>query len=908
MTAFGSGVSWRTFLRNSVSVTAIGCVAFAMPAFAQDATADAATDEGDAIVVTGFRASLESAVNTKKKSDQVVESVSAEDIGKLPDASIGESIARLPGLTSQRINGRAANISIRGFGPDLSTTLLNGREQTSTGDNRAVEFDQYPSEMVSQVNVYKTPAANVIGQGLVGTVDIRTARPLEVSKTVLAVGVKGSIADLGKLNSGSRDKGYRANATYIDKFGDDTIGIALSANYANEGYQVEEYNAWGFRDFDGTRLITGNKSFVTSTELKRLGLAGTLQADVDDNVRMTVDLFYSKFDDDIIKRGIELPLGDALGWTAAGLAPAGRVLDGNTLVGGTFTDIEAVINNHILERKADLFSLGYNIAWKASDRLNITLDYGRSQTKRNELTFESNSGTGRGQGVGARDSIGFSLSTRGGTFRPTLNYSDPNLIQLTSPMGWGGIAGGQDGYYNNRIVEDTLDQYRMDLEYELDGFFSALRAGVALTDREKSLDADESFVVLANGAAQQRVPDQYLLAPTQLDYLGLGPVISYDPRALLSAGIYRLAPNNVRDVAFKRYTVGEELLTGYLQAVIDAELGANTLTGNVGVQVIKTNQSSTGATFFGGVIGKVTGGDKYTHVLPSLNLSLRTPSDFAFRLSVAREIQRPKLNDMRVSIDYGVENAGSTNAIIRGNGGNPALRPYEADAVDLTFEKYFGSKGYVAAQLYYKDLKNYIYEREAPFNYTGFPLGAVAVPAQNGLIGTLRSQQNSEGGSIYGIELAGTLPFEVITPGLEGFGLTGGVSYTKSKVRSNDSLAGGVGDIPGYSRWVANGTAFFEKWGFNARGSIRYRSSFRGDLVGFGGDRTTRRALPETIVDAQIGYDFREGSALNGLSVYIQGQNLTDERFSTTNPGRPLEVIDYQTYGRRYQAGITYKF
>src|SRR5688572_16921424 len=114
----------------------------------------AVTEEDEqAIVVTGFRASLQNAINKKKRSDQIVESVSAEDIGKLPDASIAESIARLPGLTAQRLSGRANVISIRGFGPDYSTTLLNGREQTSTGDNRAVEFDQYPAEIINQVNV-----------------------------------------------------------------------------------------------------------------------------------------------------------------------------------------------------------------------------------------------------------------------------------------------------------------------------------------------------------------------------------------------------------------------------------------------------------------------------------------------------------------------------------------------------------------------------------------------------------------------------------------------------------------------------------------------------------------------------------------------------------------------------------
>ena len=169
------------------------------------------------IIVSGFRESLENAVREKKENDQIVESVSAEDIGKLPDNSIGESIARLPGVTSQRANGRANIIAIRGFGPDFSTTLLNGREQTSTNDNRGIEFDQFPSEVVNQVVIYKSPSASVVGQGLVGTVDVRTIRPLEYGRKVLAIGARGSYADLGALNAGSKEFGYRANATYVDQ-------------------------------------------------------------------------------------------------------------------------------------------------------------------------------------------------------------------------------------------------------------------------------------------------------------------------------------------------------------------------------------------------------------------------------------------------------------------------------------------------------------------------------------------------------------------------------------------------------------------------------------------------------------------------------------------------------------------
>ena len=149
----------------SMSAFAVSLAAMATPAVAQDVDpnvdveADADAQSDDVIIVSGFRESLATSVSTKRNSDLILESVTAEDIGKLPDDSIGESIARLPGVTSQRLNGRANVIAIRGLGPDFSQTLLNGREQTSTGDNRAVEFDQYPSEVVNQVNVYKTPSA-----------------------------------------------------------------------------------------------------------------------------------------------------------------------------------------------------------------------------------------------------------------------------------------------------------------------------------------------------------------------------------------------------------------------------------------------------------------------------------------------------------------------------------------------------------------------------------------------------------------------------------------------------------------------------------------------------------------------------------------------------------------------------
>jgi iron complex outermembrane recepter protein len=909
MTHFTSTLGGASRFARSASVSALGLALFMSmsgTAFAQAA----AEEPSDEIVVTGFKAALESAVAEKKGSNQIVESVTAEDIGKLPDASIGESIARLPGVTSQRLNGRSNNIAIRGFGPDFSQTLLNGREQTSTGDNRGVEYDQYPSEVVSQVVVYKTPTASLIGQGLVGTIDVRTIRPLEYGKSVLAVGGRATYADLGVLNAGSNKYGYRANATFVDQFADDTLGIALSASYVNEPYQLQEFNAWGYAGA-GTpaspNVIGGSKSFVTSTQLKRFGLNGTLQYKASDTVEMTFDAFYSNFNDDQSKRGIELPLG--FGAFGTGFNPATATVAGGFVTAGTFTNVRGVVRNDIFQRKANLYSFGYNGKYEGDDGWKAFIDVGFSKTDRNELSIESYSGTGFNaddiNANGAAGTIGFQSGPTGTRFSPSLNYSDPNLIRLTDPLGWGGGVVPQAGYYNNRIVKDELRQYRIGVEKELEGFVSAFKFGLSYTDRNKSLTPDEFLVRLKGGATSLPIPSAALLRPTNLSYLGLGPIVSYDARGLIADGTLTLERNTSRDIPAKAFRISEDLMTGYLQADIKSEMLGGELTGNVGVQAINTVQKSRGIVFVpsatAGIVGvQSTQGKEYWDVLPSLNLSLRLDSDTVLRLAASRQIQRPKLDDLRTALSLNV-NTVNGQPFIEANGGNPFLEPYRANAFDFNVEQYFGNSGLISAQFFYKDITTFISKTRVPFDFSGYPQ-PVGVPVPS-LVGSFESQFNTGGGKLYGAELAVTLPFSTFTSALEGFGITGGVGYTKSKVKD---AAGKTTAIPGYSKWVANATAYFEKWGFNARASARYRSTFLGDFTGFGGSPTRRTALGETIVDAQIGYDFKEG-ALEGLSFYLQGQNLTDERFASVD-GNRQKVIDYQIYGRRFLVGASYKF
>jgi iron complex outermembrane recepter protein len=478
---------------------------------------------------------------------------------------------------------------------------------------------------------------------------------------------------------------------------------------------------------------------------------------------------------------------------------------------------------------------------------------------------------------------------------------------LTDPLGWGGGVVPQAGYYNNRIVEDELKQYRVGVEKEVEGFFSAIKFGMNYTDRGKSLTPDEFLVRLRGGALELAIPTNALLRPTNLSYLGLGPIVSYDARDLIADGTLVLDRNLSPDIPAKAFRVTEDLMTAYLQADIEQEMGSGTLTGNIGVQAIHTDQESSGTVFAGGVARSVRSGANYWDILPSLNLSMRFDSDFVIRFAASRQIQRPRLDDLRVAVSYGINNNAADSPtglapFIDGSGGNPQLRPYRANAFDLNFEKYFGQSGVISLQLFHKDVKSYIDRTRFPFDFAGYPLPTGLPPAT--LIGRLESSFNTGGGKLYGGELAVTLPFSNFSSALDGFGITGGVGYTKTKVKD---AQGNVDQIPGYSKWVANGTAYFEKWGFNARGSVRYRSTFLGDFTGFGGSPTRRTALAEMIVDGQIGYDFQEGSALQGLSLYLQGQNLTDERFASVGASRN-QVIDYQIYGRRFLAGFTYKF
>ena len=305
-------------------------------------------------------------------------------------------------------------------------------------------------------------------------------------------------------------------------------------------------------------------------------------------------------------------------------------------------------------------------------------------------------------------------------------------------------------------------------------------------------------------------------------------------------------------------------------------------------------------------------GKKYTDWLPSLNLAFSLTDDQTLRVALAKQVARPRVDQLRASLDFGIDTAtGKPGA----GGGNPRLDPWRANAFDISWEKYFATEGYVAAAFFYKDLTSYIYTQTRDgYDFSNLVAGYVPPPGSPPALptGTFSAPFNGQGGTLKGIELSASLPLNLFTPALDGFGIVTSASFNDSDIKIRDpdsasSVGGGDITLPGLSKRVYNLTAYFEKNGFEARISQRRRSDFIGEIGNFAGNRTLRYVVGEDITDAQIGYSFGEGSSLHGLSLLLQVTNLTNSNYRTYagTKDRPLENIEW---GRTVLFGGTYKF
>ena len=878
----------------------------------------------DSMSITGgYSGSLAASADAKQRSKALVEVIMPEDIGKLPDVSIADSLTRLPGLTGQRVNGRNQQITIRGFSPDFSIGMLDGVEQATTNDNRAVEYDQYPSELVGGVVVYKTGQADLVG-GLAGTVDLQTASPLSIVKRTIAVRAFHNWTGYSQLTPGVKKAGNSYTASYIDHFANGTEGIYIGYSHSETPYQGKQWSAWGYPTTGAANdLILGGIRVFSQTELlKRDGLVGVIESKPNDFIHSKIDLFYSQFDENKLLGGMQIPMAV---WGNAILQPGYTVTNG--LVSNyTLTNVDPVLEGLVTHWKDHVKSIVWNLDLGPKTDWPVKVQAGWSSATRKEEVLETYAGLGFNKTN--TNSATLTVTQAAGP-NPALVYSDTNfgdasLFSITDPQGWGvGTLPitGQEGYIKYFSESDIADSVKASLSHNLSlAMFKSVEVGVSYSERFKYA-AQNPTGYLVNTSGQPTAPLPTLLGTTSLAYAGNLNPISWDAEQLVTSKALTLIPNpNPGSYVGDDFKVWEKITRPYIQTTFKGTIGSIPYEGNLGAKADFAQQHSTGLSAGGGtLVSPASGSATYANLLPTLNMILKLTDQDIVRLFLGREEQRPRMYDMRASRDFTYNNTYATSTTISpwgGSSGNPNLKPWLADAIDLGYEHYFADRqGYVSLALFQKTLKNYIYQQLTLTDFTGYNYTSPQAP----LIyqGYTSTNQNGQGGHVRGLEVTAQVTSELLTGGaVKGFGLTANGLLVDSSVKpwGPDSTPA---PLPNLSKKSGNITLYYERYGFSARVSLHYQSETREYITNLGVPNPSSFGTPndgyatETpfhTIDAQIGYEFGKKSALKGLAFYLEGRNLNDAALIQYNNGDRRQLMNWQKYGASYSAGVSYKF
>jgi iron complex outermembrane receptor protein len=471
------------------------------------------------------------------------------------------------------------------------------------------------------------------------------------------------------------------------------------------------------------------------------------------------------------------------------------------------------------------------------------------------------------------------------------------------------------------------------------GWFSGLDVGIAYNQRDKNVSSDAFRLDVTSpttdpvsGLPLAAIPASALRDPVTINVGGIQQsVVSWSVPDIM--GLYTAVAKDPWLAQTNKFQVHEKISTGFLRFTIDSKLGNVPMRGNLGVQYVRSKQNSDGFAWNDGGSGgpsdgaviPVSGGDSYNDVLPSLNLVFDLREDLLLRLGLGKTMARPRMDDMRAGADQPQlipitqgSNIGTWSA---GGGGKPDLQPWRAKAVDFSLEKYFQKRSYVAVAGFLKKLDSFIYQRTTQRDFSGFPNYnpaltpgcAVSQPNCNPNLGSITTQDNGSGGKVYGIEASVSLDFGLFMPALDGLGVVMSESKTYDQLPNDEN--GDEIKLDGFSGNVNSIEAYFERSGFSARISRRYRSAFTA---------TTRSVILNTLrstqidaesqIDAQIGYDFSSTGRFRGLTLLLQGNNLTNEaaitRQSSEIGGSSSGLLPWEddNYGRVIMLGASYKF
>ncbi|RDI96882.1 TonB-dependent receptor [Dyella solisilvae] len=865
------------------------------------------------VTVVGIRDSEAESLNLKKSADNIVEVITAEDIGKLPAKNVADTLARLPGVnissSSASEGGFDENdrVSLRGTNPSMTQTLVNGHT-VGTGDwfvlsqvqtvGRSVSYSLLPSEVVDQVVVHKSSEAKQQEGGSAGTVDIITRKPLEFANPITAQASIGAVySDL------PGDTKPQFNGLFNWKNSDNTFGAMLQGFYEERSLQRngQEF-VGGFNQIQATDPVAKahpdlagvyypnliGQTLFTQTR-KREGGMIDLEWKPLDNLTLNLDSFYSNLKADNFNRNYML-------WSSqfvpGGVGLQSYTVGGNVLKSATFAPVTASTTTPYgvydqISRPGASSSSAYttlDAEWRANDHLTFTGMIGTTKGKGNsdnqnvsELGFAGNAGASwdmNGTGRPSNWSIGGD------------NASPSGIIPSA---GW--IFGDQDIH-----VVDKENFYQADGEYAFDSspiFLNTLDFGLRYSDHTRENKTDIGQGPTGDWTNPANYPTTWSSYPSSfnsdLGVNGPAPLWYYSEGALAAFNAQFANRDPVTRFNWQNiYRVNEKDTAAYMQA----NFAGDRWSGNFGVRYVYTKEDITynsGSQSSYSIAGPITGSafgpyyinnynNSYDRFLPSANLRFNLTDDLLARFAASQTMTRPDYSALAGS--YSLDDLTHT-----GSGGNPQLKPLVSTNFDLSMEWYFAPRGLVSAGVYNMALSNYVnfgnesllFKDQQASNTAGhdvFSTYLVSVPT-------------NVNGNVKGVEL------NYIQPIGENWGVQTNYTYAQGHADNDKPLQG-------TSKNTYNLSAFFENADWNARISYTYRSSF------FDGVSRT-----DTYYQAGIGnLAFSAGYNINSwMSVHFDAMNLNNPtlKYYTLSPIYGKQPDAFYVNGRQYYLTLNFK-
>lgn len=904
-------------------------------AFAQTSTEETAAeiaDEDDAIVVSGFKQSLEAALNLKRENVGAVDAIVAEDIAKFPDQNLAESLQRIPGISISRDGGEGRSITVRGLSSQFTRVRVNGMETVATSTDgasanrdRAFDFNVFASELFSSLVVNKTAAASLDEGSLGAVVDLSTGNPLGGS-----AGLKGALSLIGSYNDLSKELGPRVAGLLSWRNDAGTFGASVSGAYSKTD-TVELGNntvRWAQARFDGvdaTNCFTtpnSGGSYIASPACdraalafhpriprygevahgrERLGLTGSVQFSPADTTKLSVDALYSKYDASRGEKWGEVLLRS----NERSINVANPVYDANNnMISATLNDAWVRTERYLRESSTEFYQVGGTWDQDLSDNFRFTLLGGVSKSNADipvetTIIFDD------------RDAQGYSYDYS--------NMARPRLTFGTSVIN---PANFQLAEIRDRPSNVTNKFKTAQLRTEWDVTESiTVKAGAVW--RRFNFDTEaytRDTAVCGNGGVDRVLGTltcsaTSLFGPTAIYGFPVTPALSEIfnlGRAGQPAGNTNswIVPNLGAATAFTNlYSRTPAIDAGNIRGVQETTKGAylqldakGDVLGleyalNAGMRYARTDQSSYG--LVGGISATV--GRNYEDWLPSANLAVYPTEDTIVRFAIADVMTRPTLGSLTPG--------GSADGFnFRVSSGNPFLEPFRATNIDLAFEWYFAPQAVLSVALFKKDVKTFTQSASltgATFAQTGLPASvlnpsspAALNPAlQTQPIWTLATTVNGSGATLKGVELAAQLPFSAFAEGFLGnFGILANATFIDSNANFNlqgpATVSGGAlqnvaltNTLSNVSKKAYNGTFYYDDGTFSARVMASYRGRYHQGASGTGNLLEGYGAT--TNVDASMRYKLTEWIELS-----VEGNNLLDTyqyRFTDIQADRNYE-------------------